>query len=341
MKTLVIRFSALGDLVLCLPALRDLAARGDRVQLLTLERYASLAGPLPGLERVWTLDPGEGLSGLRRLAEPLREERFDRVLDLHGNLRSRALRLLLAGSGARWAATGRDALRRRLLVALPDALRVRLRARPTTPVAERHRRALEQLAGPGPQAPEALYPLADELRRQVDGELAALGLPAEARPLALAPGAAWPEKVWPRFAELVRLLPPELHLLILGGPGEEAACRELGAQAAGPAVVYAGDRPLPRVAAALARGRALVSGDTGLAHLAEAVGRPTRVLFGPTVEAFGFAPRRADSMILQEDLPCRPCSLHGRRPCRLGDRRCLARLEPVRVLRSLEEGGLL
>jgi len=157
---------------------------------------------------------------------------------------------------------------------------------------------VETLAGPGPRAPEGLYPLDDELRRQVDEELAGLGLPDEARPLALAPGAAWPEKVWPRFGEFVRLLPPELHLLLLGGPGEEDACRELAAEAGGPAVVYAGDRPLPKVAAALARSRALVSGDTGLAHLAEAVGRPTRVLFGPTVEAFGFAPRRPDSLIL-------------------------------------------
>ncbi len=337
MRTLVIRFSALGDLVLTLPALRDLSAAGHRVHFLTLDRFAPLLQPLPELKRIWILDPAEGFSGLRELARQLGEVEFDAVLDLHDNLRSRSLRLLLAGRGPRWTRTRRDGLRRRLLAAAPDSLKAVLRERTHSPVYERHREAAAGLSGKAP-GPDSLYPLDDALQSSVDEELEALGLPRNAHPLALAPGAAWPQKAWPRFAEFVAALPPDLPLLVLGGPGEEELCREIAGDRGS---CFAGAIPLPRIAAALARSRGLVGGDSGLAHLCEAVGRPVCTLFGPTVPEFGFAPRRAESLLIQRELECRPCSLHGKRPCRYGDLRCLSGLEPESVLAELSEGGWL
>ncbi len=337
MRTLVIRFSALGDLVLTLPALRDLSAAGHRLHFLTLDRFAPLLEPLPELERIWTLDPAEGFGGLRDLARRLSEIEFDAVLDLHDNLRSRGLRLLMAGRGPRWTRTRRDGLRRRLLAGAPDTLKAALRERPYLPVLERHREAAARLCG-AEAAGEKTYPLSEALRASVDEELEALGLPRDARPLALAPGAAWPQKAWPRFADFLAALPGDLPLLVLGGPGEEELCREIAGERA---LAFAGAIPLPRLAAALARCRGLVGGDSGLAHLSEAVGRPVCTLFGPTVPEFGFAPRLAESLLIQRDLACRPCSLHGKRPCKYDDRRCLAGLEPEAVLAELREGGWL
>jgi ADP-heptose:LPS heptosyltransferase len=93
------------------------------------------------------------------------------------------------------------------------------------------------------------------------------------------------------------------------------------------------------VAAALARCRAVITGDTGLGHLAEAVGVPVLALFGPTVPAFGFAPWRPESRVLERPLACRPCSLHGEKPCRYGHRDCLAGLSPEEVLAALSALG--
>jgi len=340
MRTLVIRFSALGDLVLTLPALGDLSACGGEVHFLTLDRFASLLAPLPWIERVWTLDAREGFAGLRRLAAELRPVRFDAVLDLHDNLRSRGLRALLAGSVPRWIRSERDPLRRRLMVAAPDPFKSRLRARPYTPVVERHREAALRLTG-SPPARERRYAVDPTTQAKVNERLAELGLAPTARPLGLAPGAAWPQKAWPRFPEFITALPADLPLLLLGGPGEKDLCEEAAAAAKGPAAVLAGARPLPELAAALRRCRGLVSGDSGLAHLAEACGRPVCVLFGPTVPEFGFAPRRPGSLLVQRELSCRPCSLHGGRPCRFGDLRCLAGLEPEALLEELAAEGWL
>ncbi len=340
MRTLVIRFSALGDLVLTLPALRDLSAASHELHFLTLDRFAALMEPLPELARVWSLDPRRGFAGLRTLTSELAGQEFDAVLDLHDNLRSRSLHMLMAGRGPRWISTRRDTLRRRILVAAPDSLKPALRERSLTPVLDRHREAAAELSG-FTYAPEGSYPINDALRLSVDEELAGLGLDPSSRPLALAPGAAWPQKAWPRFAEFAATLPKHLPLLVVGGPGEEDLCCEVAVAAGSNAIVFAGASPLPRLAAALSRCRGLVGGDSGLAHLAEAVDRPVCTLFGPTVPEFGFAPRRAESLLIQSNLNCRPCSLHGKRACKFGDRPCLAELEPAYVLTELELGGWL
>ena len=82
-------------------------------------------------------------------------------------------------------------------------------------------------------------------------------------------------------------------------------------------------------------------GDTGLGHLAEAVGLAALILFGPTVPAFGFAPRGANSRALERPLFCRPCSLHGRKPCRYGHLDCLGGIAVADVLDALLGMGAL
>ena len=96
------------------------------------------------------------------------------------------------------------------------------------------------------------------------------------------------------------------------------------------------DRSLVETARSLAGCRAVVTNDSGLMHLAEAVGTPTVALFGPTVQAFGYAPHLAGSTVLEEpDLECRPCSRNGKRPCHRGDLACLERIDPDRVWQAL------
>lgn len=342
-KTLLIRFGSLGDLALTLPALWDLAASepsGER-HFLVLEPWASLLSPLPQLDRLWTLPRGAGRGELTALGRTLAGEGFERVLDFHGNLRSRMLRRSLAAPRLGWWTSPRHDLRRRLMIARPGwpaALRPR---GSLTPLWLRHRATVRAALGADYRSarPEAAqYPLALALRASVDAELAALGLAPGAQPIALAPGAAWPAKTWPHAAAFAERLAGRWPLLLLGGPGDRAACAALAALGA---VDYSGERPLSHVAAALARSRVLVAGDSGLVHLAETVGLPVLALFGPTVPAFGFAPRLAASQRLERPLACRPCSLHGQKPCRFGHGNCLAEIGVESVLAALAEMGAL
>ena len=332
MKTLIIRFGRLGDLLLTLPAIRDLAASEPHAEaerhFLVLAEYESLLTPLPELRTVHVFPRGGDRARLEALARQLAERGYHRVLDFQGGLRSRYLKRRLAGElpGGWWSSARHD-LRRRLMVARPlwpAALRP---GRPLRPVWHRHRDTVARALGDAYRRGEAVsHPLAREAGRRAGG------------PLALAPGAAWPAKVWPHFPELARRLADRLPLLVLGGPGEEERCEAL----AGPGVtIRCGSSSLPELAAELSRCRGLVGGDSGLGHLAEALGLPVLTLFGPTVPGFGFAPRNPGSRILERAMGCRPCSLHGRKPCRFGHGDCLARIGPELVIEQLAAMELL
>jgi ADP-heptose:LPS heptosyltransferase len=81
------------------------------------------------------------------------------------------------------------------------------------------------------------------------------------------------------------------------------------------------DGDLPAVAAALARACGVLANDSGLLHLAAAVGRPTVAIFASTHPALGFAPA-GEGAVLCRSLPCQPCALHGRERCPLGHHDC-------------------
>jgi ADP-heptose:LPS heptosyltransferase len=144
--------------------------------------------------------------------------------------------------------------------------------------------------------------------------------------LALMPGAAHATKRWPAhhwITLVAQLAQQQVDLVIVGGPAEV----ELGAQLAqigGPRVASAAGRfDLAGTAALIKQARCLVGGDTGVTHLATAVGVPVVVLLGPTVGAFGFLPYRARARVIERDLPCRPCTKMGGPVCPLGHHHCL------------------
>lgn len=104
----------------------------------------------------------------------------------------------------------------------------------------------------------------------------------------------------------------------------------------GPILNLAGKLSLWETALALRDAQALLCNDSGLLHIAEAVGTPVVALFGPTVEAFGFPPWREDSRVFSSPLGCRPCSKHGQADCRYGDKLCFGLIQPLQVVEHIK-----
>jgi ADP-heptose:LPS heptosyltransferase len=103
------------------------------------------------------------------------------------------------------------------------------------------------------------------------------------RPVAVHPGSGGRWKCWPapRFAALAAGL--QVPLLVVEGPADSDACRALvGALPASVPAVRAAGVPLLRLAALLAESRGLLGNDSGVSHLAAALGVPTVAVFGPT-----------------------------------------------------------
>src|SRR3989475_12172688 len=158
---------------------------------------------------------------------------------------------------------------------------------------------------------------------------------ADARLAALAPGAAhatkrWPVAYWGGLSEQLR--GDGYRPVVVGGPEDRGLAQQLVAGGGGAAASAAGEFSLQETGAMLARATVLVSGDTGVMHMATGVGTPVVALFGPTVEQFGFFPYRARAAVLQRDLDCRPCSAMGSARCPMGHHRCLVDISPEEVV---------
>jgi len=141
----------------------------------------------------------------------------------------------------------------------------------------------------------------------------------DARAVALIPGASWAAKRWPadRFAALGRDL--GRPIVVLGSAEErplvDAVAREI------PGASAIAERGFEATIAALRDCCIAVGGDTGLMHLAGALGVRTVTVLGPTAAADGFVERPGAMVGLP--LACRPCALHGRQRCPLGHHRCM------------------
>jgi heptosyltransferase-2 len=179
---------------------------------------------------------------------------------------------------------------------------------------------------PGPQLTADPRSVAATLRR--------FGLADGPPAVALCVGAEYgPAKRWPaaHFAALARRLAADGYAAwALGGPGDAAIGDEIAALA--PQVVnLAGRTTLAEAIDLIAAAAAVVSNDSGLMHVAGALGRPVIGLYGATSPEFT-PPLGRPAAILREDLPCSPC---GKRVCPLGHFKCLNDLAPERVLATL------
>lgn len=328
---LILRFSSIGDLLLTTPLLRAIRVRHPEARITFVVRE-DMADTLRHNPRITRLVGWRRGSPLRALARELRAERWTDRLDLHGSLRSRALRLLVGG---RWSGYPKHRLRRKLLIATH-----RKRGGPLDHVADRYFAAARSLDVTPDGGPPEFF-VSDGGVRGAESFLAAHHLGSDRELIALAPGAAHFTKRWPthHWIELARKLGEQSDLVILGAAGDREVANAIVEGANGRAVSAAGSFSLDGTAALISRARRLVAGDTGLLHLATAVGTPVTGLYGPTVEEFGFFPYHAPASVVQLDLGCRPCSSQGGPTCPLGHHHCLEQITAGMVITAMTPDG--
>jgi heptosyltransferase II len=325
---LVVRFSAIGDIILTTPLLRAIRTRhrGARVTVLTKEQYVPLLSHNPNVNEVLGIAPG---AGIRAIAARIRGVRYTHMLDLHGSLRSRALRRLAPG---RWSSYAKRSLERAALITVKRDM-----YGPEVPVPERYFEAAQDLEVEPDGGPPDFF-IGEEADESAAGRLAELGLGKDRPIVAMAPGAAhatkrWPAEYWVDLGR--RITPTGADVVLLGGPDDAALAGGI-AQLAGSGVgSLAGALDLQETGAVIRRAEVLISGDTGVMHMATGVGTPVVALFGPTVRQFGFFPYRSASGVVELDLPCRPCSAHGSARCPLGHHRCMKQMLPDLVFASM------
>jgi len=336
-KLVVLRLSHLGDLLLIIPALRALRVLYPHAEivLVTEEEYEPLFSLVSAVDSVVGIKPRElrSCKARQRVVERINGlGPYDPMLDLHNVSRTRALRNSIHARQV--LVTNKHTLGRWLLVLLKKDMLPR-----PWQVAYGHLMPLRALGFAG-EMPDHRLEVDNERGLRLAGEL---GIQMYAPPLAFAPFATRSTKEWHKenYIELARLAVERLGgaVLILGSPAEgergealASVLRDGGINA----LSLAGRVGLGELPHLLSCCRALVGGDTGLAHLASACGIATVAIFGPTTPRLGFAPLGERSAVVERELTCRPCSRHGGERCPLGTLECMREIRPQMVLGALE-----
>jgi heptosyltransferase II len=320
-SALVIQTAFLGDVVLTTPLLSVLATRHGPVDVVTTPAAASLLETHPAVRSVIRYDKhgrDRGVSGLWKLAADLRSRRYSVVYLPHRSFRSAVLGLL-SGAGQRIGFSGTAA-------SISYSRRV-----PRPAGGHEVERLLALVPDRRESAPVELGLTAgdhQEADRWLERHAIAPGF------IALAPGSIWGTKRWPFYADLVKQL--GRPCVVVGSAADCDLADAIVTAAPTRAVSAAGALGLRAAASLISRAAVLVTNDSAPLHLATAAGTPVVALFGPTVPAFGFGPRRPEDLTLGVDnLPCRPCSKHGPETCPLGHHRCMRALSVETVAEAV------
>lgn len=330
---LVVRLDSMGDVVVCGPAVRAVAAGSDRTTMLVGPTGAAAAGLLPGVDHVieWDCpwisgDPPAVRDGqLRAVIERLSGLGIDAAVVLtsfHQTALPTALVLRLAGIP--WiAAVSED---------YPGSLLdVRIAPPGDAPEPERML-AIARAAG-------YLLPADDDgCLRVVVGDCPD-DLPEEPY-LVVHPGATAPARTYPAsgWREVIASLTGRGRTVIVTGGAHEKALVSLVASAStspGRVVEAAGTYSLGELAAVLQHSDVLLVANTGPAHLAAAVGTPVVSLFAPVVPARRWAPYGVARVLLgDQDSPCRDSRA---RECAVPGHPCLSSVRAGDVVAAAEQ----
>ncbi|MCM2278371.1 MAG: hypothetical protein NDJ89_09875 [Oligoflexia bacterium] len=300
----------------------------DGVDWVVAREFAPVLRGHPAIRKLWEFDRREGLRGWLRLCRELRNQNYDEIHDLHRTLRTRLAWIFLSlasifSERPRWKTFPKDRWKMQGYFIFkrfwPKALR---------PVLFVERFARE-LGGSGHERPDLKHLLHLEDAR----------LPAEFQALldsgrpyyCVMPSSHWPGKRWnaSAYAELLLRIPG--FPVVLGTLKDHESLLLVQELSKNGREHLSGINllQLPQTARILARSKAYLGSDTGLAHLAEAVGIPALVILGPTVSDLGFGPWRPESRSVGLALGCRPCSKDGRACFRVIRRHaCLKELRP-------------
>jgi len=340
-KILLIKLSAVGDVVHTIPVLNKLRRRYPAAQIdwLVTPPIAELLRHHPAITNViefareewqspWRLTP---FANYARLAASLRATGYDLVVDMHGQLRT-ALLTLATGAPVRvgfdrprpevWSASDREfppLARKHAWQGAREGSWLAYTHHIPVPTLDVH--AVDRYLNVGPilglddGAADFSFPIPAAASARIEQLLRGHGI-AATQLLVLAPGTVWETKHWgsSKFAEVARhFMQKGFAATLIGSRRERAVCAEVAELAPG-AVNFAGETSLSELAALIRRSTICVTNDSGPMHLAVALGRPVASVFGPT-DAIWIGPYRRKNAVLQANLPCSPCYLRQLSRC--------------------------
>jgi ADP-heptose:LPS heptosyltransferase len=324
---LIIRFSAIGDVAMAAPVVRQFAEQFPAIRFTMVSQpfLQPLFEGLPNLQFIGAnvyIDY-RGLRGLWKLFKVLRAQKPDVIADIHNVLRSVILRFFFAGCGKRVYFIKKGLWEKKALTR-----RRRKKFRPLKTTFERYCDVLEKCAGAKlpPDTPYRLPEFQNDLPCVPE---IAVGV----APFAKHKGKIYPleqaEQIVAHFA-----LTRGITVFLFGSVAESSIMEQWEYRYPNVHAV-AGRLSLHDELALMQQLPVMITMDSANMHLASFVGTPVVSVWGATHPYAGFygwqqAPENAIGIAL----PCRPCAIFGNKPCFLGNYLCLRSIKPKQIIEA-------
>lgn len=337
MNILIVKLSAIGDVIHTLPSLAALRRLYPEAHITWVveEAAADLVRNHPYLNEIlvsrrksWLKDVKNGrwkkpFQEAKAFINDLRKQRYDLVIDFHGLLKSSVIVLFSRGKRK----LGYDSLQELSGLFINEKIPEDFHKHAVDRYLDfpRHLGAqIKDVEFTLPQNPSAEEKIKN-LMRKYDLE--------EKKFIAINPIAYWETKLWENknFAHLADRIQNDLGIKVVFTGTERKSLEKITALMTSPAINLGGQTTLPELACLYSRAKMLISTDSGPMHLAAAVQTPVVALFGPT-DPQRTGPYGAGHTVLRTAMDCSPCFLK-----KCSTKLCMTGIHPEHVLSAVKK----
>lgn len=344
MNILIVKLSAIGDVIHTLPALNAVRKHYPDASITWLveEDAAPLVQGHKALDRVLVSKRKRWLKALRSVSflntikevygfiKVLRDTRYDMILDFQALLKSGILISLARGRRKIGFGKGLEHMEHSYIF-----LNERIPAVDMEIHALSRAMMLLNAVGIPTKKIEYNLPISNHDRKKIDDLIKQHGISGEKSLIAINPIAKWETKLWPseQFAELADMLIDryDLKIVFTGGIKDYSIIQTIKSSMKGQAINFVGKTTLTELAALYEKAALVISTDTGPMHLAAAIGTPVVALFGPTAP-WRTGPYGKGHQIITAGLECGPCF---KRQCEATD--CMSKISVMQVFDGVKK----
>jgi heptosyltransferase-2 len=332
-KVLVLQTAFAGDVILAAPLARGIreSIPEAEVHFLVIPQAAIILKNNPYVKKVWVYDKRHKDRGFRSffsLMKRLRNAGFDTAIVPHRSFRSAVL--VWGAKIPRRVGFHKSTGSFLFTDVIPYSTGLH--------EVDRNFRLIHALEPDCRVSPPELFPGMEE-KAQIDDFLKNAGIGQNQKIIAVAPGSIWPTKRWPAegFSKVIQNLWKEKVLSVLIGGEKDLELGDHILQMTGRGAVNAmGKLSILASAELIGRCCAILTNDSAPLHLGTAMGTPVAAIFGPTVPSFGFGPYGDGHIVIEKELDCRPCGIHGGRRCKKRHFDCMRAISWQEVHKALE-----
>lgn len=308
-KILIIRFSSIGDIVLTTPVIRCIKQQQADIEIhyLTKKSFKGILEHNPYLTKIHAIE-----KNVSEITEILQKENFDLIIDLHNNLRSMQIKMILGKTTSTFKKLN---FKKWLLV------NFKINRMPAIHIVERYLQTIESLGIKNDdKGLDYFIPQKDEV------DFTSFPVSHQNGYIGFVIGAKHFTKQLPT-EKIISICKKINQPIILLGGKEDAGRAIIVEKAVGSGIYNAcGKYNLNQSASIIKQAKKIITHDTGLMHIAAAFQKEILSVWGNTVPAFGFTPYRPgrkSKIVEVNGLSCRPCSKIGHSKCPKGHFKCM------------------